>query len=211
MKEDNMLLTESIKRYRWKVGPWNDCSKPCNIGTKRRAVACYDTRGNKAMISEWICKRISRKPKDQMPCNRKPCQLLKPETNGQWIKGEWSKCSVTCDKVRFSPDFMEFGLGIMWTILYWHFDLYFKRNVIWSLVLFQGIQSRSVSCVSQATGQLLSHVFCEAKTRPDRERLCPNNLQCMHEVPRSSNIEHKVDKSADSYWSKGNWGQVSNT
>ena len=125
MKEDNMLLTESIKRYRWKVGPWNDCSKPCNIGTKRRAVACYDTRGNKAMISEWICKRISRKPKDQMPCNRKPCQLLKTETNGQWIKGEWSKCSVTCDKVRFSPNFMGFGLGIM----------YFKRKVISSLVL----------------------------------------------------------------------------
>ena len=126
MKEDNLLLTESIKRYRWKVGPWNDCSKPCNIGTKRRAVACYDTRGNKAMLSEWICKRISRKPKDQMPCNRKPCQLLKPETNGQWIKGEWSKCSVTCDKVRFSPNFMRFGLGI---------NLYFKMSVISSLVL----------------------------------------------------------------------------
>ena len=107
-----MLLAESIKRYRWKVGPWNDCSKPCNIGTKRRAVACYDTRGNKAMISEWICKRISRKPKDQMPCNRKPCQLLKPETDGQWIRGEWSKCSVTCDKVRFSPNFMGFGFYI---------------------------------------------------------------------------------------------------
>ena len=113
MKEDNMFLAESTKRYRWKVGPWNDCSKPCNIGTKRRAVACYDTRGNKAMISEWICKRISRKPKDQLPCNRKPCQLLKTETNGQWIKGEWSKCSVTCDKVRFSPNFMGFGLGII--------------------------------------------------------------------------------------------------
>ena len=126
MKEDNILSTESIKRYRWKVGPWNDCSKPCNIGTKRRAVACYDTRGNKAMISEWICKRISRKPKDQMPCNRKPCQLLKPETNGQWIKGEWSKCSVTCDKVRSSPNFIGSGLGI---------NLYFKRNVISSLVL----------------------------------------------------------------------------
>ena len=112
MKEDNMLPAESIKRYRWKVGPWNDCSKPCNIGTKRRAVACYDTRGNKAMLSEWICKRVSRKPKDQMPCNRKPCQLLKPETNGQWIKGEWSKCSVTCDKVIFSLNFMGFGLGI---------------------------------------------------------------------------------------------------
>ena len=112
MKEDNLLLTESIKRYRWKVGPWNDCSKPCNIGTKRRAVACYDTRGNKAMLSEWICKRISRKPKDQMPCNRKPCQLLKPETNGQWIKGEWSKCSVTCDKVIFSLNFMGFGFYI---------------------------------------------------------------------------------------------------
>ena len=126
MKEDNLLLTESIKRYRWKVGPWNDCSKPCNIGTKRRAVACYDTRGNKAMISEWICKRISRKPKDQMPCNRKPCQMLTNETNGQWIKGEWSKCSVTCDKVRFSLNFMGFGLGKI---------LCFKRNFISSLVL----------------------------------------------------------------------------
>ena len=121
-----MLLAESIKRYRWKVGPWNDCSTLCNIGTKRRAVACYDTRGNKAMISEWICKRISRKPKDQMPCNRKPCQMLTNETNGQWIKGEWSKCSVTCDKVRFSPNFMGFGLGKI---------LCFKRNVISSLVL----------------------------------------------------------------------------
>ena len=157
------------------------------------------------MLSEWICKRISRKPKDQMPCNRKPCQLLKTETNGQWIKGEWSKCSVTCDKVIFSLNFMGFGLCIIRSVFQ---EI---RDLIIGITMFQGIQSRSVSCVSQTTGQLLSHVFCEAKTRPDRERVCPNNLQCMHEVPRSSNIEHKVDKSADSYWSKGNWGQVSRT
>ena len=89
----------SIQRYRWKVGPWQGCSKPCGIGAKIRAVACFDTNSNKAAVSDWLCKRTSRKPKDQIPCNRQPCIASKPNPNGQWIQGEWARCSVSCDKV----------------------------------------------------------------------------------------------------------------
>ena len=65
-----------------------------------RAVACFDTSVNKAAISDWYCKRMSRKPKDKIPCNRQSCNSIKLEPAGQWIQGEWSRCSVTCDKVN---------------------------------------------------------------------------------------------------------------
>ena len=66
-----------------------------------RAVACFDTTVNKAAVSDWYCKRISRKPKNKLPCNRQPCNPIKPTPSGQWIQGEWSRCSVTCDKVQY--------------------------------------------------------------------------------------------------------------
>ena len=53
--------------------------------------------------------------------------------------------------------------------------------------------------------------YCETKTRPSTEMICPDFPECVHEVPQSSQVEHKLDKSAKSYWSKGNWGQVSAT
>ena len=66
-----------------------------------RAVACFDTTSNKAAVSDWYCKRLSRKPKDKIPCNRQPCNPIKSKSTGaQWIQGEWSRCSVTCDKVN---------------------------------------------------------------------------------------------------------------
>ena len=81
------------------MGPWLDGSMPCGIGKKLRAVACFDTTSNKAAVSDWFCKRISRKPKDQIPCNRYACDRFNSHPNGHWIQGEWSRCSVTCDKV----------------------------------------------------------------------------------------------------------------
>ena len=71
-----------------------------------RAVACFDTSVNKAAISDWYCKRMSRKPKDKIPCNRQSCNAIKSEPTGQWIQGEWSRCSVTCDKVNFLINLM---------------------------------------------------------------------------------------------------------
>ena len=65
-----------------------------------RAVACFDTTVNKAAVSDWHCKRISRKPKNKLPCNRQPCNPIQSTPSGQWIQGEWSRCSVTCDKVH---------------------------------------------------------------------------------------------------------------
>ena len=94
-----MGYSPPTQRYRWKVGPWHSCSKSCGIGIKLRAVACFDTTANKAAVSDWFCKRISRKPKDQLPCNRHSCNIMKPKPNAGWIQGEWSQCSVTCDKV----------------------------------------------------------------------------------------------------------------
>ena len=66
-----------------------------------------------------------------------------------------------------------------------------------------------MSCVSQGSGQLLNDDACDAKHRPQTEQICPDNPKCFYEIPQSSHVEHKVDESAASHWSKGDWEPVS--
>ncbi len=81
-------------QYRWKVGPWQKCSKDCGRGAQIRAVACFDSHRD-ARVAQFLCRMNVVKPKNERQCNVHRC------TEGKWIRGEWSECSVTCGKVRF--------------------------------------------------------------------------------------------------------------
>ena len=77
----------------------------------------------------------------------------------------------------------------------------------------KGIQVRTVSCVSKKTGQLLGEESCEASSKPNVEKTCAENPECHHEVPQSSNVEHKNKHQPASdmgpKWIKGEWTEVS--
>ncbi len=155
-------------QYRWKVGPWQKCSKDCGRGMQVRAVACFDSHRD-VRVTQILCRMNVVKPKSERQCNVHKC------TEGKWIRGEWSQCSVTCGK---------------------------------------GIQTRSVSCVSAESGQLIDTCKGEA---PPTERVCPDNPDCRHQVPQSrSHIEHRIDagrvadnRHAGHRWRTGAWSIVS--
>ena len=75
--------------FRWKVGPWKNCSKSCGGGFKGRAVTCFNTALN-IPTTDGQCSLYSWKPKVRNTCNHQDC--------GKWLKGLWSACSVSCDK-----------------------------------------------------------------------------------------------------------------
>lgn len=78
-------------RYRWKVGPWQECSRECGRGAQVRAIACFDSKRN-ARDWQFRCKKSVVKPRGSRMCNVKTC------AEGKWIEGAWSTCSVTCGK-----------------------------------------------------------------------------------------------------------------
>ncbi len=82
-------------QYRWKVGPWQKCSKDCGRGTQVRAVACFDSHRD-ARVAPFLCRVKVVKPKNHRQCNVHRC------TDGKWIEGEWSACSVSCGKVSLA-------------------------------------------------------------------------------------------------------------
>ena len=84
-----------LPRYRWKVGPWRDCSMSCGGGQQDRVVACFDSLRN-SRLPPYLESHCKKRPRDMRPCNLQRC----PEN--KWIGGEWSECSVTCGRVRES-------------------------------------------------------------------------------------------------------------
>ncbi|XP_008270321.3 papilin [Oryctolagus cuniculus] len=53
----------------WSAGPWSECSKSCNSGTRRRQVVC-------AMGPPSHCRSLRQpRPADVEPCNTQPCHL----------------------------------------------------------------------------------------------------------------------------------------
>ncbi|MBN3323406.1 ATS9 metalloproteinase, partial [Atractosteus spatula] len=72
--------------YRWREGEWEDCSKSCGSGSRRRQVFCVDQAEEEA--HDMHCGSQA-KPLDIETCNTHPCEYI-------WITGEWSECSVSC-------------------------------------------------------------------------------------------------------------------
>jgi len=46
-----------LRKYVWKVGPWQQCSKECGRGIQARAVACYEKATRKRALSPALCRR----------------------------------------------------------------------------------------------------------------------------------------------------------
>ena len=74
----------------------------------------------------------------------------------------------------------------------------------------KGIQIRTVSCVRTKSGELIDRKFCD-KISPLSERECLNNSACLHQVPRTSHVEHDHENQVNFHWRKGEWSEVRNS
>ncbi|XP_022109098.1 A disintegrin and metalloproteinase with thrombospondin motifs 9-like isoform X2 [Acanthaster planci] len=79
-------------RLRWTVGDWTKCSVTCGIGTRERMVTCEDAMG---ILEPDKCETDGLpKPATHTDCQQAFCPRLRPK----WVVGNWSQCSVTCNK-----------------------------------------------------------------------------------------------------------------
>ncbi len=77
-----------VNTYSWNIGPYGQCSKACDGGTKVRVVTCQHKNGT--FTSDSNCS--TEKPSTSAECNTDAC----PNTYS-WVPGAWSSCSKTCD------------------------------------------------------------------------------------------------------------------
>uniref|UniRef100_A0A914C851 Uncharacterized protein n=1 Tax=Acrobeloides nanus TaxID=290746 RepID=A0A914C851_9BILA len=87
---------------KWMTSPWKDCSVSCGGGYQTRDVFCVETyQDTSNEIHDGQNSIENRKVADQYcwetkrPTTERQCAI--DECPG-WEKGEWSQCSVTCDK-----------------------------------------------------------------------------------------------------------------
>ncbi|XP_064608377.1 ADAMTS-like protein 3 isoform X2 [Liolophura sinensis] len=72
----------------WFEGEWQECSKSCNEGVRRRHVYCAEIteNGGHRRIPDTHCAQS--RPPTTGPCNTERCPT--------WYAGEWSPCTATC-------------------------------------------------------------------------------------------------------------------
>ncbi|XP_007891433.1 papilin isoform X1 [Callorhinchus milii] len=112
--------------YRWKTGDWGMCSVTCGGGVQTRSAYCtyVDRSGAELVADVTECVGAGGKPQSRRACNLLQCAA--------WIGTQWSECSVTCG---------------------------------------EGIQTRSVSCMSQSGSQLPAFA-CSSQLRPSASQAC---------------------------------------
>ncbi|KAF7271026.1 hypothetical protein GWI33_016056 [Rhynchophorus ferrugineus] len=192
-------------RYKWKAGPWKQCSTNCGKGTRRRAIECEDTL-NEISVVDSLCDN-KQKPKASKACEKYHC-------NHVWLEGHWSPCSascglgiktrnVTCHKVHqggiVDPNPLP---NIERRIIHKNYckldnkpntsekcevsrcgDQYIWHAEEWKKCSHacgkRGRQVRVLYCISVHTKQKVPKHFCPKKLKPPRKRKC-NQFKCLY-------------------------------
>ncbi|XP_067847556.1 papilin-like [Heptranchias perlo] len=171
--------------YSWKMGEWSTCSVTCGGGVQTRSVFCSLSEGSRgeAVRDDSECAAVTVKPP-----GRQVCSLLQCAT---WKSGHWSECSVTCGEgiqtrsvscVSPSgsqlPDFacpsrskpsvaQACALNTCRAVISWYIGAWSSCSVTCG----EGIQTRSVLCMSQSGGQLPDFA-CSSQLKPSAAQPC---------------------------------------
>ncbi|VDM44863.1 unnamed protein product [Toxocara canis] len=85
----------SADENRWVAGDWSECTVTCGGGHQTRSVYCIERHNDSSgvventKVADQYCWQ-SKRPLTERKCGKKQCP--------QWVKGDWSACSVTCGK-----------------------------------------------------------------------------------------------------------------
>jgi hypothetical protein len=73
----------------WKVSGFGSCTVSCNGGVQSQTAVCIETQnGVQTTVADTRCSGT--KPPTSQTCNTQVC------TDGQYVYGAWSTCSVSC-------------------------------------------------------------------------------------------------------------------
>ncbi|XP_067895839.1 papilin isoform X2 [Heterodontus francisci] len=164
---------------RWKTGEWSTCSVTCGGGVQTRSVFCTLSDGSRGetVRDDSECAAVTVKPPSRQACNMLQCAL--------WSSGHWSECSVTCGEGIQTrsvscllpsgsqlPDFVcssqskplvarACKLDTCRDVFAWYIGAW----SLCSVTCGEGIQTRSVSCMSQSGGQVADFA-CSSPVKP---------------------------------------------
>ncbi|XP_030747517.1 A disintegrin and metalloproteinase with thrombospondin motifs 9 isoform X2 [Sitophilus oryzae] len=210
-------------RYKWKVGPYKQCSTKCGKGTRRRAVECEDTL-NEIIVVDSLCNYKQKPNKTTKACERFHC-------NYSWIEGHWSTCSTTCGmgvKTRDVTCHKVHQGGIVdpnplpdvkRRIIHKNYcDLNHKPNstapcmesncgdtYVWHAEEYKqcshpcgkkGRQTRALSCIDVRTRQKVPRYLCPKSFKPPRKRKC-NQFRCLYKSCKEIKHHMKTKENKD--------------
>ncbi|KAJ6656117.1 hypothetical protein lerEdw1_004168 [Lerista edwardsae] len=175
-------LGNSPPEVYWVLGNWSECSTTCGVGAFWRSVEC-------STKNDSDCHHL-KKPDPARRCYFRPC--------AQWKVGNWSKCSSSCgggfkmrdvhctdvrDKRVLRPFHCQLRgrkpqLSISCNAgpcLEWHVEPWNECSVSCG----EGIQQRSVQCISMDNSTAKEDGMCAHMARPPGSQKC--NLRACRE------------------------------